>query len=368
MEIISYQLLTEPNWEYELVTCITEHISLKEKEVNKSPVLNEISVMLKNVDDYKDKVIEKILPIYDAYPDIKQLFEYSLLEVDNRARPVLHNLTSQKKLHEGMTNDEIDSIMLEGIENWAKSINGEYNEIKIHNISELIEFLKNLETEDSVKMKMITMYSERHNLLPRVQEFFAEGIKILKEFYPLVQKDFEESIRIFQDKSYLEDNLKELGLIKFGKCSQMVAQLCILPYNQLAVDWQDEEEKTVIAEIGIYVFRLYTTHKKNALSDSKLLSALKTLGDATRLKIIHMLTGKKMYIQEIADVVGLTPATVSHHINLLLQDGFVCVTVDVEKAKKIFYEINPSKFQEVGEAVKLLGLELVTGDRKGEEA
>ena len=367
MEIISYQLLTEPNWEYDLVNCITEHISTKEKEANKSPLPNEISVMLKNVGSFKDKVIEKVMPVFAEYPDIKLMFEYSILEVDNRARPVLHNLTSQKKLHAGMTNNEIDSIMLDGIEKWAKSVSGEYNEIKISNISDLIEFLKNLETEDSVKMKMITIYSERHQLLPRVQQFLAEGVKILQELYPTVQKDYEEAIRTFQDKSYLEENLKELGLIKFGKCNKMVLQLCILPYNQFAVDWEDEEEKAVIAEIGIYVFSLSSKLKKNILSDSKLLSALKTLGDSTRLKIVHMLTGKKMYIQEIADVVGLTPATVSHHINLLLQEGFVCVTVDVEKAKKIFYEINPYKFDEVGAAVKQLGLEAIIGDRKGEE-
>jgi DNA-binding transcriptional ArsR family regulator/predicted transcriptional regulator len=366
MEIKAYKLLTEPNWDYELVNTIVETLGNSEKETSNSQIANEFAVILKNIYEYKEKVLEGVLPMLENYPDIKPLFEFTSLEKDNRARPILVNLTSQKKLHAGMSKEEMDAIMLEGVEDWAKSVSGEYSDVKIENLSELIEFLKDLETEDSVKMKMITIYSERYTLLPRAQQFIAEAIKILQEFYPIVEKEFEEAILSLQDKSYLESNLKELGLIKFGKCNQMVVQPCILPYNQIAVDWRDEEEKDVAADIGIYVFRLNSTHKKIALSDSKILSALKTLGDATRLKIVRMLSGRKMYIQEIADVLGLTPATVSHHINLLLQEGFVCVTVDVEKAKKIFYEINPEKFNELGDAVKQLGLEALGTDRKGE--
>ncbi|MDF2870343.1 MAG: transcriptional regulator, ArsR family [Anaerocolumna sp.] len=366
MEIKAYKLLTEPNWDYELVNTIVETLGNSEKETSNSQIANEFAVILKNIYEYKEKVLEGVLPMLENYPDIKPLFEFTSLEKDNRARPILVNLTSQKKLHAGMSKEEMDAIMLEGVEDWAKSVSGEYRDVKIENLSELIEFLKDLETEDSVKMKMITIYSERYTLLPRAQQFIAEAIKILQEFYPIVEEEFEEAILSLQDKSYLESNLKELGLIKFGKCNQMVVQPCILPYNQIAVDWRDEEEKDVAADIGIYVFRLSSTHKKIALSDSKILSALKTLGDATRLKIVRMLFGRKMYIQEIADVLGLTPATVSHHINLLLQEGFVCVTVDVEKAKKIFYEINPEKFNELGDAVKQLGLEALGTDRKGD--
>ncbi len=366
MDIKEYKLLTEPNWGYELVNTIVETLSSSEKETSNSPIANEFAVILKNVYEYKEKVLEGVLPILEDYPDIKLLFEFTALEINNRARPILVNLTSQKKLHTDMTKEEMDIIMLEGVEDWAKSVIGEYSDVKIRNLSELIAFLKDLETEDSVKMKMITIYSERYTLLPRAQQFITEGIKILQKFYPIVEKEFEEAVVSLQDKSFLEINFDELGLIKFGKCNRMVVQPCILPYNQIAVDWRDEAEKDVAADVGIYVFRLNSTHKKVALSDSKILSALKALGDATRLKIVHMLSGKKMYIQEIADVLGLTPATVSHHINLLLQEGFVCVTVDVEKAKKIFYEIHPEKFTELGEAVKQLGLEALNIDRKGE--
>ncbi len=366
MEIKEYKLLTEPNWDYELVNTIVDTLDNKEKETNITPIAKEFAVILKNVYEYKEKVLEGVLPILEKYPDIKLLFEITSLEKDNRARPILVNLTSQKKLHMGMTKEEMDAIMLEGLQDWAKSVIGEYSDVRIRSLSELIAFLKDLETEDSVKMKMITIYSERYTLLTRAQQFIAESIKILQEYYPIVEKEYEEAIVSLQDKSYLESNFNDLGYIKFGKCNRMVVQPCILPYNQIAVDWRDEEEKDVAADVGIYVFQLSNTNKKVALSDSKILSALKALGDATRLKIIHMLSGKKMYIQEIADVLGLTPATVSHHINLLLQEGFVCVTVDVEKAKKIFYEIHPEKFTELGEAVKQLGLEALSTDRKGE--
>lgn len=357
MEIINYKVLTEPNWEYELVCGIVEDTIKKESSdgQNANHDSMEINSILKNVMEYRDKVMNHVISILDQYPEIKPLFKISEVEVDNRARPILVYLVCQKKLNKELSEEDIDSLMLEGFEAWAKSVNGEYSDIRIANLSDLINFLKDLEVEDSVKMRMITLYSERYTLIPKVQLFLAEGITILKEYFHLVQQEFEDSVAIFQDKKFLQSNLDKLGLFKFGKCNSMILQPCIIPYNQIAVDWRDEEGDVVYTEVGLYVFRLSDHVKKNTLSDSKILSGLKALGDATRLKIIHMLTGKKMYIQEISDVLNLTPATVSHHINLLLQEGLVCVTVDVEKAKKIYYEINPEKYRELGEAVIQLG-------------
>lgn len=361
MDIESFKVFTEPNWEYELVSCILEREGKREAKVVNERALfqpqKEIDELLKNINIYKEKVLEEILPILDKYPDIMPYFEVSSVELDNRARPILSNLTSQKKLSKAMSREEIDILMKEAFEDFAKAMKEEMlEEIKISNLSELINFLKVMDAEDSVKMRLILFYSERYSLIPRIQEFLAEGIKVLKQNYPLIKEEFDKALESFQDKRSMENYLEKLGIIKLANCSSMTVQPCIITFNQMSVDWKEEDNNKITIDTGMYIFMLNDIAKNNVLSDSKIVGCLKALGDATRIKIVHMLSGKRMYIQEIADAVGLTPATVSHHINILLQEGLVSVTVDVEKAKKIYYEINTERFSELGETVKLISM------------
>ncbi len=64
-----------------------------------------------------------------------------------------------------------------------------------------------------------------------------------------------------------------------------------------------------------------------------ILDPLKSISDATRLKILKMLYMHPMYGKEIADALNLTTPTVSHHLDALNQQGLV----NVEKVKQIKY-------------------------------
>jgi DNA-binding transcriptional ArsR family regulator len=64
------------------------------------------------------------------------------------------------------------------------------------------------------------------------------------------------------------------------------------------------------------------------LSDSRETSVdlevkLKALSDRNRLQILHMLSSKKEYGAKLAEYLGITTATVSHHLELLKKAGFV---------------------------------------------
>lgn len=54
-----------------------------------------------------------------------------------------------------------------------------------------------------------------------------------------------------------------------------------------------------------------------------MLKALKALGDESRLKMLWMLEGRELCSCEIQDTVGLAQSTVSRHLQLLEDAGFV---------------------------------------------
>jgi len=58
--------------------------------------------------------------------------------------------------------------------------------------------------------------------------------------------------------------------------------------------------------------------------DPQLLTALKALSDASRLRIVGLLAeGKKMSVEELAAALSLTPGTVVHHLKRLREAGLV---------------------------------------------
>jgi DNA-binding transcriptional ArsR family regulator len=67
-----------------------------------------------------------------------------------------------------------------------------------------------------------------------------------------------------------------------------------------------------------------------------MLRSLKALSDASRLEIVRLIKQKPMYNLEIAEQLGLTAATMSHHMGVLLACGFVGVT---KQDSKVYYHM-----------------------------
>ena len=55
----------------------------------------------------------------------------------------------------------------------------------------------------------------------------------------------------------------------------------------------------------------------------ELLGFYKALADANRLKIIGLLAQGQYAVEQIAEILGLRPSTVSHHLSKLLRAGLV---------------------------------------------
>jgi len=73
-------------------------------------------------------------------------------------------------------------------------------------------------------------------------------------------------------------------------------------------------------------------------SKEELLIGAKALCEKSKLEILMALKEASLYGMEIAEKVGLTPATVSHHMNALLLSGFV----ELEKRDgKAYYQLSP---------------------------
>jgi len=64
----------------------------------------------------------------------------------------------------------------------------------------------------------------------------------------------------------------------------------------------------------------------------------KTLSDTNRLRILKMLQTKSLCVCEITEVLQLATSTVSKHLSILKETGFI---IEVKDGKWVNYQINP---------------------------
>lgn len=99
---------------------------------------------------------------------------------------------------------------------------------------------------------------------------------------------------------------------------------------------------------GILLDKLYL-YKKNREDAREILPGmLKVLGDKSKFEILYSLKERGKYNLEIAEELRLTPATVSHHMGILLSNRFVTVE---KQDGKVYYQFNREPF---GEMIRFL--------------
>lgn len=101
----------------------------------------------------------------------------------------------------------------------------------------------------------------------------------------------------------------------------------------------DEKGKSYF---GLYMDELPAQRPAEEESREVLLIRLKALGDNSKLTILSMLKRGPKYNLEIAEELGISAATASHHMNVLLACGLVTIE---KQAGKVYYRPDRDKLE-----------------------
>jgi DNA-binding transcriptional ArsR family regulator len=78
--------------------------------------------------------------------------------------------------------------------------------------------------------------------------------------------------------------------------------------------------------------------------DEKIYSRyFKAFGEPSRLKILRLLTGKELTVNDIVEEVGLSQSTVSRHLAVLREAG---ILTDRRHGQSVFYSLNKGVVEE----------------------
>ncbi len=342
-----------------------------------------------------DKVIYKI-EYNKALEFIESMFKYTV----NR----FHKVNWDKNiLQENLSKDMLDFAPSKEVKDWLKYVDDNISPIfrndlvfvasktiDILDVSieiiiqegleeplEIINYLKSMDAEELVQLiydrfelnlpfdsenvliknALMDVYNEE-KALTFIQiknypdEYKSKVIEVYEKFYNLYYEPFEEKVYEFIEKKryqhnimFQKDPIDFLNTIGLGDYTEII-----------------EEEKELrmfesfFIDLGLFHFYIDNTfimlfghsieHKfDDKLNQEQCKNLFKALSDETRLEIIRVTSKRPWYNKELADYFDLSTATLSYHLNLLLNLGILNFEPSINN--RYYYTTNKKNLKEL---------------------
>lgn len=227
------------------------------------------------------------------------------------------------------------------------------NDLQVHHYEDettytLLERMEQLECEDAVKWSILYLINHAEEL---VEELFTliEPIKAkLKEFEMILSPLMEQCAAYWEE--YFKTETIQILIGNFygvaeNSYEEMVTYIRpqIMKCDYVLFYGNDETMGDYhIMEIGIAFDKNYRA-KKCRMTNEQICNGLKLLSDHSKFEILKQINGTKAYGQELASKLNLSTATISHHMNSLMEFGFITIE---KKEKKIYYTMNQGAIQD----------------------
>lgn len=220
-------------------------------------------------------------------------------------------------------------------------------------LAEMMAELNKTEIEDEFKWRMAGFFADLNLHTMRVDEIIETAEKLIKPKLAEMQHFVDSCVKRIEDG----ETLLLSEEINIDKNEEHIIIPSIVAFRDLTIYSTDGFE-VIIEKFGSKIdMRLSTVYCGvfiDAIRDKKqdstisnidnLFAYLKAITDMTRLRILKELTTKSMNGREIAQRIGITQATVSHHMNELFMKKFITIE---KQGTSVFYSLNNATFAQL---------------------
>jgi len=222
-------------------------------------------------------------------------------------------------------------------------------------LAEMVGSLQSTDMSEECKWSMIELFSNfsyhkrlTEKLLATAQNFVSQKIGGAAGLIDNCVSRLTSG-ETFIHKGEISISLKEKHIIVPAVVAFQAAMVLETP-EEIAKKFGDRlVPHTSTVYYGVLLDVIYDKKRETAVySLDNLLTQLKALTDMTRLRILKELTTGPMKGFEIAKTIGITPATVSHHMNELLLRKFVSME---RQGTSVIYSLDAGMFEQLNKII-----------------
>ena len=202
----------------------------------------------------------------------------------------------------------------------------------------LMEFVRKTSLDEADRWRAFELLCDPRPSFLRMAALLERNLPAQKKAQQAVAKPLEALI------GRMGTDPMRLGGAYFVKKPEDVA--CVWPSLAVAFGLLIADE---ICYCGLLCEPLMELSQSKGEADQMLAARLKALGDKTRLAIMDELARRGgSYNAELAQALGLTPATISHHLDLLLTAGLLEMR---QEDKRVYCSVKERAVEEAAEAL-----------------
>ncbi|BBF43381.1 arsenical resistance operon repressor [Lachnospiraceae bacterium KM106-2] len=351
---MNWKLQKEPRWFFEAALALARYKKDSVEEIIKHRIQ----------DGEKREDIEKIFSRYEAYKELvmKEIeslipddeWFLSCIEGDEPSQSVYAQFAKYYLFHGecDVSKDQFVDYILAFIEDiyygWA-NVRKEVDHFT--DFDQLFTAINHSDLEMAEQMVLVTIYHRRAEFYSNTVSLLNRVAKVLKKYAFIVEEDIKQLIWYIEQPEYRERLTKKGFGIELER-EDLDISISIMGYNSISY-YLEEEMESLTVIVGLYVYQLTEHEVDKKKRERFLMDATKAISDESRLKILRLLQKRPMYVQEIAEELSLTPATVSHHMSLLLQSKLITALIKNEKKRSrlVCYDILPETFKSLADII-----------------
>lgn len=236
----------------------------------------------------------------------------------------------------GSTEDRSPEIIESNENSCTKGIDSEKDIThNVYSLEGIIQYLDSSPLEPDAKWKVLRIMQNPVSHISQLIKIVNSNLGAYQKAVSEIRKPLEKMVNKFNDLEKSDSRSMFYGLKNEISKTSIVYPTLVFPVSQMIFEQY--------CYYGLLSDKL-TENKRNKNSKEQLLIKLKALSDGSKLGIISSLKVSPKYNLEIAQQLGLTAATMSHHMSVLLN----CGLVGVEKREgKVYYHLEKQNLQEL---------------------
>lgn len=223
----------------------------------------------------------------------------------------------------------------------------------LQNLSDLIRFVEDSPYENEAKWEVIKIFTNQESAYKEVADILNEVIGIFKGKYNRqiaeLEKECYEYWSRFQKENDIIEKINEKLKISWESDKEtVILPLFFLPYGiTFSITEADYCPKDIIRISVMIDANFIITDRKMTKED--IVNIGKLLSDKSKVDILEFISRKPCYGKEIANELNLSTATISYHVNSLLQTRFIKADVN---SNKVYYSIDKERISSCLDDVK----------------
>lgn len=204
---------------------------------------------------------------------------------------------------------------------------------------EFVRFLDTSGIKEEMKWKVYKIFHEFDKHTDILFNYIEKVYLVFKEVYKKHEKDFDGFVKYWndaQEHNEIQEKLnKVVGLLTQEDYVEVTLRPCWMGCNSISLYGEDNWDD-IVYYVGLF-FTDYNFFDVKEVTNKEMCTRLKLLSDPSKYEILRLIQKEGKYGAQLAEHLNLTTATISHHVNALMNSGMITLEKD---SNRIYYHAN----------------------------